>query len=152
YPVGAPISRRHGTRTALAVPLLRDGVAVGAIYLRRAEVRPFTQPEIALVETFADQAVIAIENARLFQELEQRNRDLSEALNQQTATAEVLRVIASSPTELKRVMGTIAASAVRLCEAADAVVHIRHGDVKRRVAVVGDGGFDDAFSVETSLS
>jgi len=108
YPVGAPISRRHGTRTALAVPLLRDGVAVGAIYLRRAEVRPFTQPEIELVETFADQAVITIENARLFEQLEQRNRDLSEALEQQTATAEILRIIASSPTNTQPVLIPIA--------------------------------------------
>ena len=143
YPVSAPISRRHGTRTALAVPLLRDGMAVGTIYIRRAEVRPFTDREIALVATFADQAVIAIENARLFEELEQRNADLqesnrqvSEALEQQTATAEILRVIASSPTDLDAVMQAIVQSAMALCRGDQAFINRVEGDDLMRVASV----------------
>jgi len=146
YPVGAPISRRHGTRTALAVPLLRDGVAVGAIYIRRAEVRPFTEREIALVETFADQAVIAIENARLFEELEHRsaelqksNRQVSEALEQQTATAEILRVIAGSPTDVQPVLNAVASSAKQLSRSSRVQIAIREGNMLRMVVSEGEG-------------
>ena len=122
YPVGAPLSRRHGTRSALAVPLLRKGVAIGAIHARRNQLRPFTEKQIQLLETFADQAVIAIENARLFQELEQRNAQLTSALDQQTATAEVLRVIASAPTDRATVLEAISAAAARLTESDGAFV------------------------------
>jgi len=109
--------RAAGYRTFLAVPILRGGVPIGAIGCARREVKPFSVAQIDLVRTFAEQAVIAIENVRLFQELEERNRDLADTLTQQTATAQILRVISSSPTDIQPVLDTIAASAARLCEA-----------------------------------
>src|SRR3990170_8175368 len=115
-----------GVRTVLDTPLLRDGVAIGSIHIRRREVRPFSDRQIKLLETFADQAVIAIENARLIHEQQARNRELTEALEQQTATGEVLRVIASSPTELQPVLDTLLANAVKLSGATKG--HIRQYD------------------------
>ena len=126
---GKNIQPVTGTRSALATPLLREGVAIGVIFLRRQEVRPFTDKQIALLKTFADQAVIAIENVRLFQELEARNRDITEALEQQTATSEILRVIASSPTDLQPVFDAIVGSAARLCDATFAALHKFDGQV-----------------------
>ena len=137
FPMTARLWRQFGIHANLAVPLLRDDSPIGAITIRRLEAVPFTDQQIALLETFADQAVIAIENARLFEELERRNQELSEALEQQTATAEILRVIASSPTQLDSVLGSIAAGAARLCEADDAVIHVREGDAHRRIAAFG---------------
>ena len=102
--------RAAGFRSALAVPLLRDGEAIGAILVFGAEARPFSERQEELLRTFADQAVIAIENVRLFQELEARNRDLTESLEQQTATGEILRVISSSPTDVQPVFDTIVES------------------------------------------
>jgi len=116
-------------RTALATPLLREGTPIGIIMIRRTEVRPFSEKQIALIKTFADQAVIAIENVRLFKELQERNRDLTEALEQQTATSEILRVITSSPTELQPVFDAIVGSAARLCEATFAALHRFDGHV-----------------------
>src|SRR5262245_6606492 len=126
-----------GFRSALAVPLLRDGQAIGAIVVFGAEARPFSERQVELLRTFADQAVIAIENARVFQELEARNSALIEALEQQTATGEVLRVISSSPTDVQPVFDAVAESAARLCEAADVVIFRRDGDWLRLAAHFG---------------
>src|SRR5262249_36668168 len=104
-------------RTMLGVPLLREGSPIGVLALTRSQVQPFSDREIGLVTTFADQAVIAIENVRLFDEVQARTHELSEALEQQTATSEVRRVIASSPVELDAVFDTILANATRLCAA-----------------------------------
>src|SRR5262249_28630187 len=105
------VARASGYRTNIAVPMLRNGQPIGAIAVARGEVQPFSETEIQLLKTFADQAVIAIENVRLFKELEARNRDLTEALDQQTATADVLAVIGSSPTDVQPVFDAIVASA-----------------------------------------
>jgi GAF domain-containing protein/two-component sensor histidine kinase len=128
FPDTAARAKAEGHRTTVGVPLLREGAAIGALVLRRTEVDPFVDKQIALLQTFADQAVIAIENVRLFKELEARNRDLTNALEQQTATSDVLRIIAQSPTELQPVLDAIATSAVRLCVASDVVIERLEGD------------------------
>ncbi len=138
FPVGVALARRFGYRTVLATPLLREEVPLGAIIIRRLEVRPFSDKQVALLQTFADQAVIAIENVRLFQELQVRNRDLTETLEQQTATGEVLRVIASSPTELQPVLDTLIANAVKLSGATKGHVREVDGEFYRVVAHYGE--------------
>ena len=115
-------------RTVLAVPLLRESTPVGVMGLWRREVRPFTDKQIALLETFADQAVIAIENVRLFKEIQERNAELREALEHQTATAEVLGIISRSPTDVQPVLDAIVESAARVCGIDDVVLRLREGN------------------------
>jgi signal transduction histidine kinase len=115
-------------RTVLSVPMLRDDRPVGAITVARRVVRPFTDKQIALLQAFADQAVIAIENVRLFTELQAKNGALTEALEQQTATSEILRVISSSPTDLQPVLDTVVRSAARFCGAYDVCIFRLDGD------------------------
>src|SRR4029434_2788967 len=126
------------------VPLLREGTSIGVIIIRRVEVRPFSDTQITLLQTFADQAVIAMENVRLFTELQEKNRALTQAhaqvtetLDQQTATSEVLRVIAGSPTDLQPVLDTLVESAGRLCQAADTFLLLIEGDQLRVAALHG---------------
>ena len=117
FPEGSALARRFGHRTTAGVPLISEGVAVGTLQIRRTEVNPFTEKQITLLETFAAQAVIAIENARLLNELRQRTTDLTKSLEQQTATSEVLKTISSSPGELTPVFDAMLENATRLCEA-----------------------------------
>jgi class 3 adenylate cyclase/putative methionine-R-sulfoxide reductase with GAF domain len=124
-------------RTVLSVPMLRQGIPVGVMALTRTEVRSFTDKQISLVRTFADQAVIAIENVRLFSELDARNREISEALEQQTASADVLKVISRSVGETAQVFEAILESAARLCEASFANLALCAGDGLRHAASFG---------------
>jgi GAF domain-containing protein len=132
------LARMGNYRTILGVPLLREGFPIGLILLQRPTVQPFTDKQIELAETFADQAVIAIENARLFEEVQARTRDLSESLQQQTATADVLKVISSSPGELGLVFTTMLAKATELCEASYGAMWLREEDSYRTAAIHGD--------------
>ena len=142
FPASAHTMSDYPTR--LHVPLVRNGTALGAIVLAREVVQPFTDHEVAAIQTFADQAVIAIENARLFDELEERNADLqesnrqvTEALEQQTATAEILRVIASSPSDLQLVLDGVVERAAGLCRADTGLIQQRDGDLMKPVAIYG---------------
>jgi GAF domain-containing protein len=129
YPESKPAQQRFGTRTLLCAPLLREGVPLGAILIRRTEVRPFSGKQVKLLETFADQAVIAIENVRLFKELQERNAELREALEHQTATSEVLGIISRSPTDVQPVLDAIVESAARVCGVDDVVLRLRDGNI-----------------------
>src|SRR5262249_8070465 len=124
-------------RTILNVPMLKENELIGVFAIYRQEVRPFTEKQVELVKSFANQAVIAIENTRLLSELRQRTDDLSESLGQQTATSEVLQVISGSPGELASVFETILSNAVRICQAKFGTLYLREGDALRVVAMHG---------------
>ena len=126
---------RGNFRTTLGVPLMREGKTIGVFFLARSPVKPFTDKQIELVETFADQAVIAIENARLFDEVQARTRDLSESLEQQTATSEVLKVISSSPGDLEPVFQAILGSATQICQAGFGTLNLYEDGAYRSVAL-----------------
>jgi two-component system, NtrC family, sensor kinase len=137
-----PETVASGRRTQLGVPLLGEGAVLGTINLGRKRVEPFTERQIELVRTFADQAVIAIENARLLGELQTRTRDLEESLEYQTATSEVLNVISRSSADIQPVLDAVTETAARLCASDTATILMRAGDAYRPVSNYGD---DDTF-------
>ena len=141
-----------GFRTLLGVPLLREGSPIGVIALGRSSVRPFADKQIELVTTFADQAVIAIENVRLFEAEQQRTRELTELLEQQTATSEVLTVISRSAFDVRTVLNTLTESAVRLCAADMGLIFQQDGDVFRLVANFGVSGEAERYWLEHPVS
>ena len=122
FALGRELAIKFGHRSALAIPLIREGRARGTILVRRTEVRPFEQKHIALLTTFANEAALAIENVRLFEAEQKRTRELTESLEQQTATSEVLQVISRSAFDLEAVLNTLVESAARLCEADKGVI------------------------------
>src|SRR5262249_3859495 len=126
-----------GYRSVLCVPLLREGSPIGVVVLTRHKVRPFTDKQIELATTFADQAVIAIENARLLNELRQRTTDLTEALEYQTGTSDVLKVISQSGAELGPVLDTLVATAARICFADSGFIFRLQDGLCRMVASFG---------------
>jgi GAF domain-containing protein len=134
FPLGRELAIKFGHRTTLSVPLIREGRALGAILVRRTEVRPFERKHIALLTTFANQAAIAIENVRLFKAEQQRTAELTESLEQQTATSEVLQVISSSPGELNPVFQALLAKAARICEAKFGTLYFNEGGKLRLVS------------------
>ena len=135
YVEAAPLQRASGFRTVLCAPLMREGAAIGAIVIRRPEVKPFSDKEIALLKTFADQAVIAIENVRLFKELRRRTDDLGESLEQQTATSGILQVLSNSLSDTQPVFDTIVQSGLKLFPGALVSVALRYGDKINAAAV-----------------
>ena len=145
--IPSPGARFGGARSAICVPMLKNDLLVGAIFIYRTEVWPFTDKQIALVQNFAAQAVIAIENTRLLNELRQRTDDLSKSLEQQTATSEVLSVISSSPGDLGPVFNAMLDNAVRICEAHSGTLALREDDGFRIVALHGaPAAFSEARS------
>jgi signal transduction histidine kinase len=152
FPAGSAAARTLGFRTMLAVPLLREGGAIGVIGIRRREAEPFTDAQIGLLQTFADQAVIAIENVRLFKELQEKNRALTaahtqvtETLQQQTATSDILRVISSSPTDVQPVFDAIVSNAKHLLDGFSAMVTRLVGDELYLAAYTTTGDSGDAI-------
>ena len=131
------LQRAASYRSYIGVPIVRHGEVIGAIGCGRRRRKPFTPTQIELVKTFADQAVIAIENARLFTELQARNAQLTDSLEQQTATAEILGAISASPTDLRPVLDTVVQAAARFCGAPDVAILRVDGDVLRGAASVG---------------
>jgi signal transduction histidine kinase len=135
FPLSRELGGRFGARTMLGVPLMREDEAIGCLLLRRTIMEPFADQQITLLQTFADQAVIAIENTRLFEEVQTRTKELTQALEQQTATSEVLGVISSSPGELEPVFQTLLENAVRICEAKFGTLYLCEGDGFRAAAM-----------------
>ncbi len=147
-----PAIVQTGWRTALSVPILQDGNSVGAITVVRAQVEPFSQAQIDLLKTFADQAVIAIENVRLFTELRERTRDLQESLEYQTATSDVLKVISQSGAELEPVLDTLVETAARICRAESGFIFRLHDGLCRMVASFGIPGEYKDFQARNPIA
>ena len=151
FPEGMEMARDMGHRSIVSVPLLREGESIGALVLRRIEVNPFSEKQIALLQTFADQAVIAIENVRLFDEVQAKTRDLTETLDQQIATSDVLKAISQSAFDLQPVFDAIAENSVKLCHAERAFIFRFDGRLLRAVASYNVGSEIKQF-VEKILS
>ncbi|HEX8810203.1 MAG TPA: ATP-binding protein, partial [Xanthobacteraceae bacterium] len=148
---GRDLAKRFGHHTTLAVPLIREGRALGNILIRRTEVRPFEQTHILLLSTFADQAAIAIENVRLFEAEQQRTHELSESLKQQTATADVLKIISRSTFDLQTVLNTLVESAARLCEAEKASINRAEDGGYRTISMYGFSPEFGQFAAENLI-
>ena len=139
----SPPAKYGDARSSIGVPMLKEDKLVGAFFIYSTELRPFTDKQVELLSNFAAQAVIAIENTRLLNELRQRTDDLSESLEQQTATSEVLKVISSSPGELDLVFNALLANATRICEATFGGLFLREGALFRAVAIHSKESYDD---------